>query len=384
MTWLTRRKTILVVLAAVALLGIVGVGGGGWYYAGLIRDGALVVDHTPSEADLEVAAVEEGRVVLRATDKAKSDGHWTKDGIWGLEGEDGYARVGAILAIDDQRVVRELLTGIGTPEAGQTARLDSFAFTGDPLTALGLPFVEVSFTSSLGDFPAWFIDGPAETWAIFVHGRGANREEALRLLPTVVGQGYPSLVITYRNDEEAPASPSGFYDFGETEWQDLEGAAEYALDCGAQSLIVVGYSMGGAIVINFLYESPLAEHVRGVVLDAPVLSFDALIDYAARLQGIPRPLAVLGKRVAEFRFDIDWGNRDYLSRADELTDPILLFHGDADRTVSIETSEALAEARPDIVTYVRVAGATHVRSWNMDPEAYEEAVRTFLQRLEDR
>ena len=143
MTWLTRRKTILVVLAAVALLGIVGVGGGGWYYAGLIRDGALVV-----------AAVEEGRVVLRATDKAKSDGHWTKDGIWGLEGEDGYARVGAILAIDDQRVVSELLAGIGTPEAGQTARLDSFAFTGDPLTALGLPFVEVSFTSSLGDFPA--------------------------------------------------------------------------------------------------------------------------------------------------------------------------------------------------------------------------------------
>ena len=192
------------------------------------------------------------------------------------------------------------------------------------------------------------------------------------------------MVITYRNDEEAPASPSGFYDFGETEWQDLEGSAEYALDCGAESLILVGYSMGGAIGTNFLYESPLAEHVRGVVLDAPVLSFDALIDYAARLRGIPRPLTVLGKRVAGFRFDIDWGNRDYLSRADELTDPILLFHGDADKTVSIETSEALAEARPDIVTYVRVAGATHVRSWNMDPKAYEEAVRTFLQRLEDR
>ncbi len=374
MTWLTRRKTILVVLAAVVLLGIVGGGGGGWYYAGILRDDALAVDHTPSEPDLEVAAVEEGRVVLRATDKAKSDGHWTKDGIWGLEGEDGYARVGTILETDDQQVVRELLAGTGTPEAGQMARLDSFAFTGDPLTALGLPFAEVSFTSSLGDFPAWFIDGPAETWAIFVHGRSANREEALRLLPTVVGQGYPSLVITYRNDEEAPASPSGFYDFGETEWQDLEGAAE--------SLILVGYSMGGAIVTNFLYESPLAEHVRGVVLDAPVLSFDALIDYGARLRGIPRPLTVLGKRVAGFRFGIDWGNRDYLSRAGELIGPILLFHGDADKTVSIETSEALAEARPDIVTYVRVAGATHVRSWNMDPEAYEDAVRAFLQRLE--
>ena len=380
---LTHQKTILVVLTGVVLLGMMGTGGGGWYYSGVLQAGALIVDHTSPEFDLEVAAIEEGKVVLRTTDETRADGPWTKDGIWGLDTENGYARVGAILEIDAHQVVRELFAGTGTLELGQAARLDSFTFTGDPLAALGIPFVEVAYTSSLGDFPAWFIDGPATTWVVFVHGKGASREEALRLLPTILGEGYPALVITYRNDEEAPANPSGFYDFGETEWQDLEAAAEYALDNGAKALILVGYSMGGAIAINFLYESPLAEHVRGVVMDAPILSFDAIIDYGARLRGIPWPLAILGKRAAGLRFDINWSNRDYLGQTDELTAPILLFHGDADQRVSIETSDALAEARPDIVTYVRVDGATHVRSWNMDPEAYEDAVRTFLQHLED-
>ncbi len=45
------------------------------------------------------------------------------------------------------------------------------------------------------------------------------------------------------------------------------------------------------------------------------------------------------------------------------------------------TSDALAEARPDIVTYVRTAGVGHVRSWNADPAASEASVQDFLQRV---
>jgi hypothetical protein len=53
------------------------------------------------------------------------------------------------------------------------------------------------------DFPAWYVEGTKDTWMIFVHGHGTDRSEGLRILPTIVEQGLPSLVMTYRNDAEA-------------------------------------------------------------------------------------------------------------------------------------------------------------------------------------
>lgn len=382
MRWM-RRKTVLISFLVFVLTVIVGLAGGGWYYSDVLRNSALVVDHTPFEPDLEVVGITGQQVSLRVTGEAKSDGPWTKDGIWGLEWEGGYAQVGAIVKVNNREVIREFFPVTGVLSIGDLVRLDSFSFAGNPQVALGLPFEDVVYSSPLGMFPAWYLaglhdEGSGNTWAIFVHGRGASREEALRMLSTVVDLGFPSLVITYRNDDDAPVSPDGLYHFGKTEWQDLEAAAQYALDNGAEDIILVGYSMGGAIVTNFLYESLLAEHVRGAILDAPVLSFEALIDYGASQRGIPGPLTTLGKYVAAIRFDIDWDDRNLLNRADELGVPILLFHGESDRKVHFKTSSALAEARPDLLTYIRVDGATHVRSWNMDPDAYEAAVSSYL------
>ncbi len=369
------------VVSAVVLLALVGLVAAGWYYAGLIKEGALEPDRDPDELDLQVVSLGEGQVTLLATRQAKEDGDWTKDGVWGLEWETGYAQVGAILELSEEQVVREFIPLQGEPEIGEMVRLDSFAFPGDPLQAHAIPYQEVTFASKLGNFPAWFVEGTADTWVLYVHGRGASRREALRMLPTVNELGFPSLIITYRNDEGAPASPDGFYRFGETEWEDLEAAANYAVQQGAERLILVGYSMGGAIVVNFLLESPLAERVQAVVLEAPMLDFSATIDRESRDRGVPGFLTAVGKRIAGYRFGINWGKLNYLKRADELTVPILLFHGDDDDKTPVETSDALAEARPDIVTYVRVAGGGHVRAWNADATAYEASVRDFLERV---
>jgi fermentation-respiration switch protein FrsA (DUF1100 family) len=89
----------------------------------------------------------------------------------------------------------------------------------------------------------------------------------------------------------------------------------------------------------------------------------------------------LGMTAASLRFGFRWQDRDFLSRAGELKVPILLFHGTADRLVNIRSSEALAAARPDIVTFIKVPEATHVRAWNVDPADYEKAANDFLGRV---
>ncbi len=375
---LRRWRTALLLLLAIAVLGTAALIGGGWYYSDILKDGALVPDYDPEKLDLRVVALTESAVTLGVTSETDTDGDWREDGIFGLEGANGYDQVGAILEADDEQVVREFFPLQGTPEVGDLVRLDSFAYPGDPLQAFGIGFEKVTLASQLGEFPAWFVDGPGDTWVIFVHGKGADRREALRMLPTVIGMGFPSLIITYRNDLEAPPGPDGYYRYGQTEWEELEAAADYAIQRGADELILVGYSMGGAIVVNFLYESPLAERVAAVILDAPLLDFSATIDLAAAQRNVPGFLTTVAKRIAGLRFDIDWGELNYLKRADELAVPILLFHGEADETVPIKTSDALAQARPDIVTYVPVEGADHVRSWNTNPDAYESALRDFL------
>ena len=198
------------------------------------------------------------------------------------------------------------------------------------------------------------------------------------MLPAVAAEGLPLLLITYRNDEGVPSSEDGYYNYGTSEWEDLEGAAEYALSHGAEDLVLVGYSMGGAIVISFLYESSIADRVSGVILDAPMIDFGETVALGASEKGIPGSLVGLAKWLGGIRLGMDWDAMNYQTRNDELEAPILLFHGDADTRVPVSSSDALAEARPDIVTYVRVADSEHVRAWNSDPEAYEGAVRGFL------
>ena len=373
-----RWRTQLVILVGIVLLACVGFLAAGWYYSVALKDRALEPDHEPDKLDLRVLALQDGLVTLSATSEAQEDGDWTRDGVFGLQWEGGYGRVGDIVEIDDERVVREFSPMLGEPTVGGLARLDSFAFPEDPQKAHGIAFEEVTFTSPLGEFDAWFVDGSRDTWVISVHGKGANRRESLRILPEIHGMGFPALVITYRNDDGVPEDPSGRYQYGKTEWQELDAAASYALEQGADSIVLVGYSMGGAVTASFLYRSPLSTHVVGVILDSPALDFAAAIDHGASERGVPAPLNWIGKRIAALRFGIDWDALNYVSRADELAVPILLFHGDDDDTAPVGTSDALAAARPDIVTYVRVAGAGHVRCLNSDRDADGAAVRAFL------
>ena len=376
-----RWKKIVLAASVVALFAILAFGGSGWYLSNLLEDGGLVPEHDESEFTLEVAAIGEGRVTLSITSDTEEDGDWRRDGLFGLEREAGYDQVGKIIEITDEQVVREFFPISGGLKVGEMVELDGFAFPEDPQEAFDIPFEDVYFSSSLGEFPAWLVGEPSDTWVIFVHGKDAERREALRMLLTAVDQGLRSLIINYRNDEDLPANPDGYHRYGQTEWEDLEGAATYAIENGANGLILVGYSMGGAIVTNFLYRSAIANRVDGAILDAPMLDFGATVDLGASESGYPAIAAQLAKLFAGFRFDIDWGKLDYLKRVDELHTPILLFHGDDDDTVPVESSDFLAETRPDIVTYVRVSDAGHVRSWNTDRAAYEAAVADFLRDL---
>ncbi len=375
---LTRRRVALVGSVVAAVLGVLFLGAG-WYYSGLIEDGAFKIDLEADELDLEIVSASDDLISFT---HPSEEGRWAQPGIWGLEWDGGYARLGDLISDEDGVATREFIAIDGRPEIGASARMDREYFRTDPFVAHDMRFEEVSFPGPLGDLGAWFVDG-GDTWVIHVHGVAGDRDEALRALPAIDRAGMSSLVIDYRNDAGTDEDPSGYYMYGATEWRDLEAAVRYALDRGAKSVVPYGYSMGGGIVMSFMYNSELAESVSGVVLDAPMLDLSRVIDQAASERHVPGLITSMARFLTEQRFDVEFDDMAYLGSVDQLAAPILLFHGDSDDRIPVEMSDELAEARPDLVTYERVIGAEHVHAWNLDPGRYESAVKSFLDLIQD-
>jgi hypothetical protein len=377
---------VLAVGAVLALLVLLVLGGGGWYYAGEISAGALEVAPAPRtlQPEVVVESTSGDRVVLQRTDAVDGDDPLRSGETVGLVWAGGAGVLsGAAAVADDGSVERalELVDG-AAPPPGTPADLRGEVWT-DPRAAHGVDFEEVAVDCPGGTCPAWFVPGDSTTWMLFVHGKGASRTEGLRALGPAVDAGLPSLLITYRNDPEAPADPSGRYGYGATEWRDLEAAVRYAVDAGAERVVLYGASMGGAVVAGFLERSAEAEVVSGVVLDAPMLDLAATVEHGAAQRdlpvvgGVPDVLTGTAQWIAGWRYDLDWAAVDHLP-ADWLEVPALVFHGTDDDLVPISTTDALAADRPGLVTAVRVPGAGHVRAWNADPAGYERQVADLI------
>ena len=354
---------LILVLAALAAIS--------WHFSSAV----LVPDHSPQSPDATVKAVSPGRIVLSRSDDS------LRPGIYGLDWSSGHAIVEGIVGASKQTVTRRLSDLRGHLSAGMEVALDSNPYAGNPQQALGLAFTDVAIPDELGPMPAWLIPGRSHTWTIVVHGINGNREDNLRIVPSLHAAGMPTLLITYREDVDAPASPDGFHHMGLTEWHDLQTAAAYALSHGAQRLVLAGYSMGGAIVAQFMEHSSLARRVVGLVLDAPALDWKAILSFNAEEMGLPSFAANPVEWAIGARIDADWNSLDALRHTTDFHLPILLFHGTDDKLVPISTSDAFAKALPEWITYYRVPHAAHVESWNVNPQIYDERLTMFLGRI---
>ena len=361
------------VILLVALLGVAAIS---WMFSSKLLD----PDHSLGPFGVAVERVEitggsEGRAGFERNEDS------ARRGLYGLDFEGGHAIAGRVTSRGEEEVTRRVSRLRGRLEQGTEVAFGEDVWEGNPRAARGISFEEIDFSSRLGPMPAWRIAGRGDTWAIFVHGHNATRAEGLRVLGPLHRARLPSLLIAYRNDPGAPPSPDGLLHLGATEWRDVQSAARYAVARGARSFVLLGDSMGGAIVSQFMHESPLAGRVRALIFDAPVLDWNAVIDLQADERGLPGFLASTTAWAVSARIDFDWDAFHQVARAREFRVPILLFHGTRDTTVPISSSDAFARALPRLVSYHRVAGAGHVESWNVGPRRYDRLVSAFLARV---
>ena len=325
-----------------------------------------------------------GTVTLNSSLDSRLPGRY---GLW-FSRDSGHARMGGVVSQTPDTVTRELLGvdfgDIGTAERGRFGGWFHLA-PGD----LGYPFDSIGIETPLGGAPAWHIpaEGDSTSWVIQVHGRGVRKAEALRAVPVFRSAGYHSLLISWRNDGEAPRSEDGLYGLGSTEWLDVHAALEHVAERGATEVVLMGWSMGGATVLQTAANSSLAGLVSGIVLESPVVDWTPTLIFQAAQRRVPARMgrAVIaligsrrGYRITGQLAPIDFRTLDFVLRRDELVVPILLMHSDDDGFVPSEASAALAVARPDIVTYRRWSVARHAKLWNYDPERFDREITEWL------
>lgn len=382
-----RRKITWVLAAVLVVAGLLYVAGG-WYFAGQISSGALTVRH-PTDKTVEVVQATAHEVTLHETggNATALEADMTYGLVWG----DGHGEVfGPPIGISGSEVTRAFRVTAGKPPTARdrvAVEREVYAPDEDPSDALNTHVREVHYISPAGSFGAWFVPGRGDTWVVFTHGGlGSDRSEALRAMRTTIGLHLPSLAIQYRNDQGVPAGPSARYQYGRTEWRDLEAAVRYALEHGAGRVVLVGYSMGGAITAAFLQHSPLATKVTGVVLDSPMLDLSGTIEYAAGqlrfpvIGSPPTSLIWVAQRIAGFRYDLDWDAVNYLDDPSWVRVPTLIFQGEEDDRAPVASTERLRRSKPKLVRLVKVKGAGHVEAWNRSPQSYARQLTNFLGR----
>ncbi|WP_081652617.1 alpha/beta hydrolase family protein [Nesterenkonia massiliensis] len=346
--------------------------------------------------DLEILAVVSGprgdEVILPATPET------VVDGVYGLyfHGGKAFARVGEITSFTprDGTIARR----VEAVEGGDLRRAvrgwwSSVAY--QTPEAAGFSAEDVVIDLPGGPAPAWYVPAAHDStgplagrgiWAIMVHGRGGSRTEGIKALPATHSLGIDSLLLSYRNDGEAPAAPDGRYGLGVTEWEDIEVGIQYALDHGAQQVVLFGWSMGGAICLQTTDRSPLAAYVRGLVLTGPVIDWIDVLAYQARALKIPEPVGRLtrwfisnkaGRRVTGLASPVDLRILNWIDRADQLHVRTLILHSRDDDVVPYGPSRDLAQ-RNQMVSFVPFASAKHVKEWNHSPLRWERHVTSWL------
>ena len=364
-------RKLAVGLLVVALVLVLGLAGVGYYYSTLLT----TPEDPNSTPDQQVLATDGATVTLALDDYNRYPG--LNSLLW----DGGHAYLGEQISITgepgDGEVTYEVLEVTeGQLSDGLEAFWSSWYYGYADPSDLGLDFEEVTPVSDVGELPSWYVPGDGDQWSIVVHGINSDREEGLRILPTLAEQG-PVLVIRYRNDIGVPTSDNRLR-LGDTEWQDVQAAMDWARDQGARQFVIVGFSYGGAVTLQTLDRAEGREDIVGAVLDSPVVSWQDTLERQAALRGLPTVFGRLVGLVTEVRLGIDLADFDWVRRADEVQVPILVLHGLQDTFVPPQSGEELAARRPDLVTFEGFDGAQHVRGWNVERDRYENLVGDFL------
>ncbi|MFT5222701.1 MAG: alpha-beta hydrolase superfamily lysophospholipase [Glaciecola sp.] len=210
---------------------------------------------------------------------------------------------------------------------------------------------------------AWFVAAaPGAPVVVLVHGYGSHGGDLLGVAKQLQDGGLATLLLDVRGHGRSPwnqrPSPEVFS-------EDLGAAIDWAVThSGGSPVALLGHSMGGSAAIR----AAASRSGIGALVTVAAVADPTLTNMGWWPASFNRTMI---ERVAK-RQGADPSRHFARHLIGDVTAPILLVHGEADRLIPIRHGEVLAQAAPD-ATFVRVAGAGHA-----DLAAFSSAILTVV------
>lgn len=262
------------------------------------------------------------------------------------------------------------VVGVLVPLAGAVVarRAAALYATPDVVPAAGLEPV------SVGGLPGWLRPGgDGTTWAVFLPGLGSHPLRHQEVADAFVDRG--DTVLFASHSARHPARRHGF---GLREQGEALAWLRFAAERGATEVALLGWSFGASLWLRLL-AGPLPVRVRSVVLTGPLADWDATVAYGAGGGPTGRVAAAVMRWTLRVPGLASVAGQDRPVRLGlpEVPGPapsLLVVHGDADRTVPLESSRALVASWPGAARLHVVAGAAHGGERDTNPTGWLDVV----------
>lgn len=200
---------------------------------------------------------------------------------------------------------------------------------------------------------------------LYLHGtfrslyRNHPKIEALR------EAGFNVLAVDYRGwGESTPLVPSEATIVADanTAWTELERRQP-----DPRKRVIFGHSMGGGVAINLASRKHYLTDYGALIVES---TFTNLPDVAAAV-GF---WGTIASWITRQKFDS-------LSKIGQVDAPILMLHGDQDKTVPVALGRKLRDAARPGVRWVEIPGGTHSYLHSEAPQIYQQAVKSVINQL---
>ncbi len=216
-------------------------------------------------------------------------------------------------------------------------------------------------------YQCWQPEEDARAVLVIVHGLGEHSGRYMNVVNHLVPLGYAVYGFDHRGHGRSPG-PRGFIN----NYIEFRGDVRNFLQMvrereGKRPLFLMGHSMGGGIVVNYVLHDP--EGFAGVIASAPTvgkLNIQPVLAFASRMMsgvlpklsidngldvtGISRNTAVVqaykddplvhSKGTPRLGVEIMDNAAWNMANAREWEPPLLMLHGDADRIVNVDETRA--------------------------------------------